>query len=153
MPTVSGTALIAAAPEAIFGFLADYRNIPRVQPQFTSARLVSEKERCEGACVELHGRFHGLPMHVRNRIVTYSPPHRLVSVSEGTVLSRSAWELRSTDDPGTTRVTLTVDYKVAGPLGKLFTGLTSSVFHKEIQSMTDESLNRLSAFFQSEPEG
>lgn len=154
MPTVYATADIAALPEDIFSFLADYSNIPRVQPQFATARLVSEHERCAGACVELVGRFHGVPMRVRNRIVTYAPPHRLASISEGTVLSRNVWELQPlassagiTPTTSTTRVTLTVDYKVGGPMGGLFTGITSAIFNKEIQAMTDESLRRLRDFF------
>lgn len=149
MPTVCATACIAAPPEEIFSFLADYRNIPLVQPQFASARLISEQERCAGACVELAGRFHGVAMRVRNRIVTYAPPHRLASISEGAVLSRNVWELHpipSSDAPGTS-VTLTVDYKVRGPAGGLFTGITSAIFNKEIQGMTDESLHRLQGCF------
>lgn len=150
VPTVCATASIQAAPEDIFSFLADYRNIPQVQPQFTSARLTSERERCAGACVELIGRFHGVPMRVQNRIITYAPPNRLASISEGTVLSRSVWELKSVPSqsaPSTTCVTLTVDYKVGGALGGLFTGITSAIFHNEIQAMTNESLCRLQSFF------
>ncbi len=149
MPTVRATANIAAPAEEIFDFLADYRNIPRLQPQFISSRLVSERERCAGACVELVGRFHGMPMRVQNRIVTWLPPHRLASISEGAILSRNVWELQpmSSPDAPCTRVTLIVDYKVAGPAGRLFTGITSAIFNGEIQGMTDGSLRRLQGCF------
>jgi ribosome-associated toxin RatA of RatAB toxin-antitoxin module len=93
-------------------------------------------------------------MRVKNRIVTFTPPRRLVSISEGTVLSRNVWEFEPVDGDGTpsTRVTFSVEYKVAaGPFGKLFTGVASSLFHKEIQEMTDESLRRLQELIAQEP--
>jgi hypothetical protein len=144
MPKVSASAEIPVRIEEAFGFLADYRNIPLLQAQFTSARLISKQENGVGATVELRGRFRGMPMHVHNRIVTYAPPRRLVSISEGTVLSRNAWELEEIRaNPALSRVSLTVEYKVAGPLSRVFTGLASSLFHSEIQAMTEESLRRL----------
>jgi ribosome-associated toxin RatA of RatAB toxin-antitoxin module len=145
MPTAISSTLVPATPERVFDFIADYRNIPRLQTQFASAKLASEIERGQGAVVELSGRFHGMPMRVKNRIVTFTPPRRLVSVSEGTVLSRNVWEFEPVDSEQepSTRVTFSVEYKAAGPFGKLFTGVASSLFHKEIQEMTDESLRRL----------
>jgi ribosome-associated toxin RatA of RatAB toxin-antitoxin module len=149
MPHVQATSRIEATPEEVFDFLAEYRNIPRLQPQFDSARLVSEQDRGAGAVVELKGRFHGMPISVMSRIITFSPPYRMVSISEGSVLSRNTWELHSNEhvSPTVTQVTFTVEYKMSGPLGGLFTGIASSIFHKEIQSMTDESLHRLSSIF------
>ncbi|MDQ5824010.1 MAG: SRPBCC family protein [Chloroflexota bacterium] len=154
MPTVQATANVNGSAQEVFDFLADYRNIPRVQPQFNSAILVGDRERCVGACVELGGRFHGMPMQVQNRIVTYAPPYRLASISEGTVLSRNVWELQPLpNDPNTTRVTFTVDYKVGGALGSLFTGIAASLFNKEIQAMTDEALHNLRGFFAKDRSG
>ena len=151
MPTVSSSATVSGSAEDIFDFLADYRNIPRLQPHFSSATLVGDKDRQEGAVVALEGRFHGVPMHVRNRIIAYLRPSRLTSVSEGTVLSRNTWELQQIDhDPPVARVTLTVDYKVRGALG-LVVGLGQSIFNQEIQAMTDDSLRRLHGFFEKEP--
>jgi len=146
LPTASATTVVRASAEKVFDFVADYRNIPRLQPQFASAKVVTEEERGLGAVVELAGRFRGMPMRVKNRIITFTPPNRLASISEGTVLSRNIWEFEPVEgESGTpsTRATLTIDYKVAGPFGKLFTGVASTLFHKEIQEMTDESLRRL----------
>jgi ribosome-associated toxin RatA of RatAB toxin-antitoxin module len=153
MPTAISSALVPATPDRVFDFIADYRNITRLQTQFASAKLASEIERGQGAVVELSGRFHGMPMRVKNRIVTFTPPRRLVSVSEGTVLSRNVWEFEPVEGEETpsTRVTFSVEYKVAaGPFGKLFTGVASSLFHKEIQEMTDESLRRLQALMEQD---
>lgn len=147
MPTATASALVPTTAERVFDFIADYRNIPRLQPQFSSAKVISELERGQGAIVELSGRFHGMPMRVKNKIITFIPPRRLVSISEGTVLSRNTWEFEPVEDgdgTSSTRVTFSVEYKVAaGPFGKLFTGVASSLFHKEIQEMTDDSLRRL----------
>jgi uncharacterized membrane protein len=149
MPKVVSTIEVEGEAGEIFDFLADYRNIPRLQAQFESARLLSEQERGQGAVVELRGRFHGVPMRIENRIVTFSPPGRLASISEGTVMSRNVWELRPLDREGgkpATEVTFSVEYKIGGALG-IFTGLASSLFHGEIQAMTDESLRRLREIF------
>ncbi|MEO5954019.1 MAG: SRPBCC family protein [Chloroflexia bacterium] len=150
MPKVVSTIDVPAKPEAVFDYIADYRNIPKMQSQFESAHVVSDIERGLGAVVELQGRFHGMPMRVQNRIVTFSSPSRLVSVSEGAILSRNTWELRPTttgDGSPSTEVIFSVEYKISGPLGGLFTGIASSLFHGEIEGMTHEALRRLRASF------
>ncbi len=151
MPSVQASAHVPGTPEDIFSFLADYHNILRVQPQFTAVHLVSRIEQGQGATVELRGHFKGIPVRAQSRIITYSPPHRLVSITEGSILSRSAWEIEPpVGAHTTTSVTLKVDYKVAGPLSKLFTGMAASLFSREIQSMADESLRRLQEVFSHE---
>ena len=146
MPTVVAQAVVQREAAEVFDFIADYRNIPRLQPHFESVKVVSEMERGQGATVEMRGRFRGMPMRARDRIITFTPPRRLVSVTEGAVTSRNTWELVPLEgDPPQTRVTLKIEYKVGGGglLGGLFTGVASSLFHGEIQSMTEESLRRL----------
>jgi ribosome-associated toxin RatA of RatAB toxin-antitoxin module len=150
MPKVVSTIEVPGKAETIFDFLADYRNITRLQSQFESARVVSDNERGLGAIVELQGRFHGVPMRVQNRIVTFASPSRLVSISEGAILSRNTWELRPLSGDGdqpATEVTFSVEYKISGPFGGIFTGIASSLFHGEIEAMTHESLKRLRASF------
>src|SRR5437763_16358246 len=97
MPHVQATATVDGSPEEIFDFLSEVESVTRLQPQFQSARVVSRQPRGLGAVIELRGHFHGIPMTVHNRIITFSPPYRLVSISEGTVLSRNTWELRPAD--------------------------------------------------------
>ena len=154
MPKVHVTARIEATPEQIFAFLADYRNIPVLQPQFESASLVGDITHGRGAVIELKGRFHGFPITAIDRIITFTPPYRLVSISEGMVLSRTTWELHPlilVPHP-LTEASFTVEYKVGGPLGNLFTGLASSLFNKEVETMTEESMRRLSATFTNNKE-
>ncbi len=149
MSTVSASIAVPVTAEEAFSFIADYRNIPRLQPHFSSARLVSAEERGVGAEIELEGRFHGMPMRVCNRIIAYAEPDRLVSVSEGTVMSRSAWEVSQISaNPPSARITLTVDYKLRdgrGLLGGLGAALWP-VFSREIEGMTNDSLRRLGEF-------
>lgn len=150
MPTVSATAIIPASAEQVFAFLADYNNIPKLQPQFSSARLVSDVDKGPGAVVALEGHFHGMPMNVLNRIVTYDPPRRLVSISDGSVLSRSTWEIRQqSSTPDETCVTLTIEYKVrtGGGLFGTVAQKLGFLFHGEIQGMTDASLRKLRGVF------
>jgi uncharacterized membrane protein len=152
MPKVSATIEVDAAPEAVFDFLADYRNIPKLQPHFESAKLAGEIERGLGAVMELRGSFHGLPLHARERIVAFTPPYRLVSIGDGMILSRTTWELRPLENDGDqdkplTMASVLVEYKAGGPMGGILTSWAISLFHKEIQEMTDESLRRLRAYF------
>ena len=151
MPQVQAISKVEGTPEEIFDFLADYQNIPRLQPQFASAQVASEQLHGLGAVVELKGHFHGVPMTVHNRIITFNRPYRIVSISEGAVLSRNTWELRplSGVDHPVTEVRFTVEYKMGGPFGNLFTGIASGLFHKEVQALTDVSLQRLREFFSS----
>lgn len=147
MPTVTCSAIVPATAEEVFDFISDYRNIPRLQPHFASATLVGEKEREVGAEVALEGRFKGFPMKAHNRIITYAPPTRMVSISHGTVLSRNTWELEQlTNDPPTTRVIFTLDYRMQGTLGRLVMGLGHSLLDHDIEAMTNDSLKRLAEF-------
>lgn len=156
MPTVSASAIIPAGRESVFDFIADYRNIPRLQPHFASARLVSQVDKGTGAVVALDGRFHGMPMRAQNRIIAYDPPKRMVSISEGSVMSRSTWELQPyPGDENSTTVKLTIDYRFKQD-GGLLGGLTRSfgqLFHGEIQGMTDDSLRRLKEVFSTQKSG
>lgn len=154
MPTVSASAIVPASADEAFAFIQDFRNIPRLQPHFQTVKLLTEEHTGVGATVMLHGHFHGVPMNARNRIIAYSPPLRLVSISEGAVLSRSTWELEPLlTDPPTTRVTLIIDYKLKNLLGGVFTGPGKALwplFNLEVQGMTDESLRQLHNIFAEE---
>jgi ribosome-associated toxin RatA of RatAB toxin-antitoxin module len=148
MPQVYSATHVDAPPEEIFDFLADYHNIPRLQPHFDKVRLVSEKERGLGAVVELKGRFHGVPMTGHNKIVAFQRPFRLVSISDGTVLSRNTWEVRplALPDPAC-EVSLSIEYKISGGITRLLAGVASPLLHGEIQEMTEEALRRLHSIF------
>src|SRR5437588_6454917 len=142
MPKVTASTVLPATAEQAFEFLADYRNVRIIQPHFTSVACVSEQERGSGAMVELQGRFHGVPIKTTQRIITFTPPHRLVSVTEGSLLSRTTWELEQlSENPPSTKATITLEYSLKNLMGGLFMGMGSALwplFNREIQGMTDE---------------
>jgi len=148
MPHVYSATHVDAPPEEIFDFLADYHNIPRLQPHFETVKLVSEKERGVGAIVELRGHFHGIPMAGHNKIIAFSPPFRLVSISDGNVLSRNTWEVRplALTHPAS-EVSLSIEYKFKGGVTRILAGVASPLLHGEIQEMTEEALRRLHSIF------
>ena len=84
----------------MFDFLADYRNIPKLQPHFELAKIAGRSSAGWGAVMELRGSFHGLPLHTHERIVAFAPPYRLVSIGDGMILSRTTWELRPLESGG-----------------------------------------------------
>ena len=144
MPHLARFILIDAPLAAAFAIVSDYRNIPRLQPQFDRVRLVSTQEMGVGAEIELHGSFRGLPITSRTRIVAFDPPNLLVSDSHGQVRSRATW--RFTPAPAhaegaeRTRASLALDYEVDLPgLGWLVGGLVG----RDVEAMTVESLRRL----------
>ncbi|HUS16042.1 MAG TPA: SRPBCC family protein [Chloroflexia bacterium] len=143
MARIARFILISAPIERVFGFVADFQNLPRIQAQFSSVRLLSTQQAGLGAQVEAQGRFRGLPITTRMTIVEFTPPHLLVSDSSGGVRSRSIWRFRDlpseTGDPAQVRASLTIDYEVGVP-GLAFLG---NLVQHDVESMTVESLQRL----------
>ena len=144
MPRLAHFILIDAPIERVFAFVADYRNLPRIQAQFKSVRLLTATADGPGAQVEARGAFHGLPLTVQMTVVEADPPHLLVSHSAGGVQSRSTWSFREqpAETPGAAphvRVTLTINYEVHLPGFKLLGG----VVQHELDSLTIDALRRL----------
>jgi uncharacterized membrane protein len=144
MPRLAHFILIDAPIERVFAFVADYHNLPRIQTQFKSVRLLTAAPDGPGAQVEAKGAFHGLPLTVQMTIIESDPPHLLVSHSAGGVQSRSTWSFREqpAEPPGApaqVRVTLTINYEIHMPGLKLLGG----VLQHELDSLTIDSLRRL----------
>jgi hypothetical protein len=156
MPRLARFVIINAPIETVFAFLADYRNIPRMQPQFERVRPLTAQSSGAGAMLELHGQFRGLPITAQMRIVHFEPPHLLVSDSTGAVKSRTSWRLTElppahptphspgeggdSPAPAATRAAITLDYDVAVPgLGRLLGGFVAG----DVEAMTVESLKQL----------
>ena len=154
MPHIARFILINVPRETVFDFLADYRNIPRFQPQFQTVRPLSEVTRGLGAMLDLRGNFLGLPITAQMHITAFEPPQLLVSDSTGGVRSHTTWRLTEVPpvhpemSPVTTRAHLTVDYEVTLPgLGRLFGGL----MQREVEEMTVHSLKRLKLLLEGHP--
>jgi len=142
--------LVTAPIERVFGFVADFHNLPRIQAEFSSVRLLSPHPSGLGAQVEAQGRFRGLPITTRMTIVEFAAPHLLVSDSSGTVRSRSTWRFRelaaTADSPAQVRASLAIDYEIALP-GLAFLG---NVVHGDVELMTTEALQRLKLLVESD---
>jgi hypothetical protein len=157
MPRLARLVIVNAPLERVFAFLADYRNIPRMQPQFQRVQPLTAQSSGAGATLELHGQFRGLPITAQMRIVQFEPPHLLVSDSTGAVKSRTTWRLTVVPPPAppaplsagqgsalsppiATRAALTLDYDLAVPgLGRLLGGFVAG----DVEAMTVESLKQL----------
>jgi hypothetical protein len=166
MPHFARFVIVHAPMEAVFAFLADYRNIPAMQPHFQRVRPVSAVTYGAGAQLELHGHFRGLPITAQVRIIHFEPPRLLVSDSTGAVHSRTTWRLTSVplpappappaslpagagsdaSTPVATRASLTLDYELAVPgLGRLLGGVVAG----DVEAMTIESLKQLKRLVES----
>lgn len=152
MPRIAHFILIDAPIARVFDFVADYRNLPRIQAHFKSVRLLTAQAHGTGAQLEAHGSFHGLPLTVQMRIVDYRPPHLFVSDSEGGVRSRSTW--RFSEQPGAipgapprVRADLAIDYQINLPGLSLFGGLVQG----DLSAMTADSLRRLKRLVEAAP--
>lgn len=145
MPHIARFIVITAPVETVFEFVADYRNIPRLQPHFDTVRPTTAETRGLGAQLDLHGRFLGMPITAHTTIISFEPPHLLISDSTGGVRSRSTWRFTAVppatpgQGPPTTRAGLTVDYDLTMPGGRLLGGM----IQPELVNMTVDSLQRL----------
>ena len=117
MAKVEKEVTINAPLEEVFNYVKEPSNLPELCPSLIEVRDVQSlpKGGCDGKWVyKMAGiRFEGKGKHVE--IV---PNQWIVMKTEGGVNSLMTWTFRSRGD--TTRVTLTIEYKVPVPLlGKL----------------------------------
>ena len=163
MPRIAHFIRIDAPVERVFAFLADPTNIPRIQTEFRSVRLLTPQTHGLGATIEAQGSFRGLPLTAQMQIIAFEPPHLLISNSSGMVQSRTTWRVAPdppplpdtaslTDlppaDPGC-RVTLSIDYTVTIP-GLAFLG---SLVQRDLDSLTIAALRRLKALVEEDAGG
>jgi hypothetical protein len=67
-------------------------------------------------------------------------------------MSRSTWVFEQLEaDPPSTRVTLTLDYKMREGLGGMLASVLSPVLNREIAGMTEESMRRLEGYLGEKP--
>ena len=70
---------LAGAPEDVFPFFADARNLERITPGWLGFRVLTPGvEMRAGALIEYRLRLHGVPLRWRTRIEVWEPPHRFV---------------------------------------------------------------------------
>jgi uncharacterized membrane protein len=153
MQRIAHFILIEAPVERVFAFVADYRNVPRMQTQFKSVRLLSAQERGLGARIEALGSFRGMPLTAQMIIVGFEEPRVLVSDSTGGVRSRTTWRFdpqagAGPDTPPRTRAAVVIEYEITIPGLSLLSGLV----HRDVDNMTMDSLRRLKVFVEASAE-
>lgn len=118
MPSVSDRITIAAPPERVFDFVADYRNAPRFMHEVEAFEPLGPITRGVGARVRVTARVMGIPVQTTLEITTYQRPTRLASRSYAGVEATATWQFVPQEDG--TLVVFSSSYRlpalVRGPL-------------------------------------
>jgi ligand-binding SRPBCC domain-containing protein len=71
---------LPGAPEAVFGFFADARNLEAITPPLLRFRVVTPTPIVMGAGTRIRYRLrvHGVPLSWLTEITAWEPPHRFV---------------------------------------------------------------------------
>ena len=113
---------LAGAPEDLFPFFADARNLERITPGWLGFRVLTPGvEMGAGALIDYRLRLHGVPVNWLTSIQAWDPPHRFVDVQvRGPyALWHHTHDLLD-DGAGGTLMRDTVRYAIGfGPLGEL----------------------------------
>jgi hypothetical protein len=105
---IEATRVVAAAPEAVFGFLAKLENHWKLAGRWVEVVSIDD----DSGRVRIHGPL-GLRRTARTTVVDASPSHVMHGTAElsGGTLARVAWELG--EDAGGTAVRLAADVERA----------------------------------------
>jgi uncharacterized protein YndB with AHSA1/START domain len=100
--------VVAASPEAVFGFLSELRNHWKLTGRWVEAVALEDSN----GSVRIHGPL-GLRRTARTLVVDAAPSHVIHGTAElsGGTLARVAWEL--SEDVGGTAVRLSADVEHA----------------------------------------
>lgn len=148
MPVFDRSFLVAAPVRQVFDYVAEPRNTMRYQKQFTSFEVADNTPRGVGMEVDARGRFHGIPVRTRLRMVDFVQDELIASQSVSGLKNSSQW--RFTPGAGGTQVRFTARYE--WPLPILSRRLRTRI-EEELASMTDDSLRTLKALIESSPVG
>ncbi len=138
MPTIARSILVNAPIEEVFQFVADYRNTPKYQRQFSRFEPVGEPTHGLGLTVDARGRFKGLPIRAKLRITEFVENERIVSRSVEGLKSAAEWEFGREGDK--TRVTFTASYSWPLPI---LSRAIRKMLEAELIAMTEASLREL----------
>ena len=110
------------APDEVFGFFADARNLERITPPLLRFAVVTPDpiEMGVGTLIQYRLRLHGVPVSWLTSIQAWEPPHRFVDTQvRGPYALWHHTHAFAPDGDGT-RMVDTVRYAVGfGPLGEL----------------------------------
>jgi uncharacterized membrane protein len=150
MPRIAHFVHLEAPIDAVFAFVADFRNLPRLQSEFKTVRHLAGPAEGLHAQIEARGSFRGLPLTAHMTIVGFEPPRVLVSDTTGGIDSRSTWSFREEQPPDAplplVRVTLVIEYELRLPGLALLGGLV----HRDVDRMTSDALRRLKTIMEGD---
>jgi ligand-binding SRPBCC domain-containing protein len=80
--TLGRSQVLPAAPEEVFPFFADARNLEAITPPFLRFEVVTPDpiEMRAGTLIQYRLRLHGVPVNWLTAIQSWEPPHRFVDV-------------------------------------------------------------------------
>jgi ligand-binding SRPBCC domain-containing protein len=115
--------LLPHAPDVVFPFFADARNLEAITPPLLRFRVTTPEPitMAAGTLLDYRLRIHGVPVRWRTLIEDWAPPHRFADTQRRGPYAR--WHHTHTFRPagdGRTLMTDTVRYAIGfGPLGEL----------------------------------
>ena len=138
MPNTAQSIFIDAPVGEVFEFVADYRNIVRFEKHFSKVERQPGPAYGTGMVLDCRGRFRGVPVRVKLRVIEFVENRRIVSQSIAGLKSLLEWDFSEED--GGTRAKLFANYGWPFPL--IPKHLKDSI-REEIDEMTADSLREL----------
>lgn len=135
----AANALIRREPEAVFDWVADYRNVPRVLDGIARWEPIGSQTRAVGARFDVEMHVLGFPLANELVLETWDRPRAIEWRSaSGLVPQRGGWRFEAR--PQGTLVTLTIAYTPPGGLaGSLVAGRVDGL----VRSRLDQALARM----------
>lgn len=124
---------IARPPEAVFEWVADHRNVPRVLEGVSRWRPLGQPERGRGARFDVEMRALGVPLANVLVLDRWQPPRAIGWHSEsGPIPQRGGWSFRRSG--AGTEVTLEIAYTPpGGALGGVLAGTVDAAVRRRLQ--------------------
>jgi len=144
MREFSASTRIAAPPETVFDFVADYRNVPKVLEGITRwDPLEPEQAQRRGARYDVEMRTFGIPLANRLVLEAWERPRRIGWRSEsGLIAQHGSWTF--TANSGGTTVTLRIGYEPPlAAFGNLLAGRADAVVRRRLERALAAMKSRL----------
>lgn len=111
---VDREAVIQAPIEAIFNLVSKPEHLGGINPDIT---VVSHQQSSLGGHdTDWEYSFGAIKLSGRSQVMVYDYPHRLVVDTHGGIPSHWEWQFSPTEEATQTRVSVSLDYEVPGPL-------------------------------------
>ncbi|GEM_PF-3177758 len=134
---ISKSVRVDAPVEQVFAYIANWRNTTRIQPEFRTFQPLNAEEVSVGVELQAQGRFYGLPITVRLKVVEFEPNQRMVTEVNGGLRSLNAW-LFEPLGAQQTKLIFVNEYALPGVLQRLVGG--NGFVQREVARMTEHAL-------------